>query len=76
MRITYDPEADALYIQLRSVGAADSFDLQDGVTADVDDTGHIVGIEILDARKQLGDEALRSVSVEQLLATVPASSHR
>ncbi|HLI51089.1 MAG TPA: DUF2283 domain-containing protein [Thermomicrobiaceae bacterium] len=76
MKITYDPEADALYIQLRSVRPADSFDLQEGVTADVDDAGHIIGIEILDARQQLGDEALTSVSVEQLLATPRETARR
>ncbi len=43
MRITYDPEADALYVELRSVRAVDNIDLEDGVSADLDAEGHVLG---------------------------------
>ncbi len=33
MKITYDPEADALYIELREAQPADSIDIEEGVTA-------------------------------------------
>ena len=66
MRITYDPEADALYIDLRTTRAEDSVDLEEGVTADLDADGHVIGLEVLDAREKLGDEALASVALEQL----------
>ena len=66
MRITYDPEADALYIQLREAIPGDSVDLEDGVTADLDVDGHIVGLEVLEARQRLGSEALESVALERL----------
>ena len=66
MKITYDPEADALYIRLRDVEPKDSVDVEEGVTADLDQGGHVIGIEILDARERLGDSALTSVSLEQL----------
>lgn len=69
MRITYDPEADALYIELRSGAPADSIDLEDGVTADLDADGHVIGLEVLDVRERLGPDALASVSIEQLLST-------
>ncbi len=70
MRITYDPEADALYVELRDVAPEDSIDVEDGVTADVDGEGHIVGLEILDASERLGAEALASVVIERLPAGV------
>lgn len=66
MRITYDPEADALYIEPTSVAPEDSTDIEPGVTADLDAKGHIVGIEILDVSERLGSDALRSISIEQL----------
>ena len=66
MRITYDPSVDVLYIELRSAVAEDSIDLQEGVTADLDSNGHIIGIEFLDARARLGPEALATVALERL----------
>jgi uncharacterized protein YuzE len=53
MRITYDPEADALYIELRHEKADDNLDIEEGVSADLDKDGHIIGFEILDASKRL-----------------------
>lgn len=65
MKITYDREADALYIELRQAEPADSFDIEDGVTADVDGQGHILGFEVLDVKQRLGKEALESISFER-----------
>lgn len=67
MKITYDPEADALCITLRDVSASDSTDIEDGVTVDLDDGGHIIGLEILDASKRLKPEELANVHYENLL---------
>ena len=69
MRITYDSEADALYIELRPATPADSLDIEDGVTADLDADGHVIGIEVLDVRERLGRDALTSVILEQLPLT-------
>lgn len=83
MRITYDPEADAVYIELRRARAVEGVDLEDGVTAALDADGHVVGLEILDARQRLGANPL-AVSLEQLSearagvapATAGSSPHR
>ena len=66
MLITYDSESDILYIQLRSVAAEDSTDIEEGVTALLDREGHIVGLEILDASDRLGGEQLHSVTLKDL----------
>ena len=66
MRITYDAEADVLYIELRRATPEDSLDLEDGVTADLDANGHVIGLEFLDARQRLGSNALANVSLERL----------
>jgi uncharacterized protein YuzE len=69
MRITYDPQVDALYIELRDAERAEAVDLDEGVTVDLDEEGHVVGIEILDARLRLGREPRGDVKIERLART-------
>ncbi len=73
MKIEYDKEVDALYIRLREARPMDTMDVEEGVTIDLDEAGHIVGIEILDASERLGAEALLNVSIENMpLELVPS----
>ena len=73
MKIEYDPEADALYIQIREAHADDNIDIEEGVTVDVDEHRHIVGVEILDASKRLSPADLTSITIQKLPleATIP-----
>lgn len=66
MKIEYDKEADALYIQLREASVDDNIDIEDGVTVDLDEKKHIVGIEILDASKRLSLKDLVNITIENL----------
>jgi uncharacterized protein YuzE len=66
VKIEYDPEADALYIQIREAHPNDNIDIEEGVTVDVDEHGHIVGLEILDASKRLSPSDLTCISIEKL----------
>ncbi len=66
MRIEYDKEADALYIQLREASVEDNIDIEEGVTVDLDEKKHIVGIEILDASKKLSLEDLVNITIQNL----------
>lgn len=66
MKIEYDPEADALYIQIREAHPSDNIDIEDGVTVDVDEDNHIVGLEILDASKRLSPSDLGSITIQNL----------
>ena len=72
MKIEYDREADALYIQLREAPVDDNIDIEEGVTVDLDAQRHIVGIEILDASTRLSPDELSRVSLENLLS-IPAA---
>ncbi|GFP30666.1 DUF2283 domain-containing protein [Candidatus Hakubella thermalkaliphila] len=54
MKITYDPEVDALYIRFRETTVTTQH-LAEGLAADYDADGRLAGIEILDATKRLGD---------------------
>ena len=73
MKIEYDKEVDALYIRLRDVKPVHNMDVEEGVTIDLDEDRHIVGIEILDAAEKLGLESLLNVSIENMpLEQVPS----
>ena len=66
MKIEYDPEADALYIQVREADVGDNIDIEDGVSVDVDADRHIVGLEILDASKRLTASELATIVIQRL----------
>ena len=66
MKIEYSKNVDALYIKLREAKVADSIDIEEGVTVDIDEKGHIVGIEILDASEKLNISDLVNISIENL----------
>ena len=78
MRMTYDAEADAVWIELRSgVHGAEGVSVAPSVIASLDADGHIVGLEILDARARLGDAVLaESVPIEQLTPVARANDRR
>ncbi len=66
MKIEYDKEADALYIQFREAHVDDNIDIEEGVTVALDEKGHIVGIEILDATKKLSPKDIANITIENL----------
>ena len=66
MKIEYDPEASALYIQIREARVDDNIDIENGVTVDLDEDRHIVGIEILDATERLSPSDLSSITIQGL----------
>jgi YD repeat-containing protein len=64
MRITYDAEADALSIIFRDTTVTTA-DLAEGITAEYDASGRLVGIEILDAARRFDDPSVfRHVTLE------------
>jgi len=66
LKIEYDKEADALYIQLKEAHVDDNIDIEEGVTVDLDEKRHIVGIEILDASKKLSLKDIVNITIENL----------
>ena len=66
MRITYDPQVDALYIRFKETTVSTKH-LADGIAADYDAQGVLAGLEILDAVKHFGDRTtLRRVVLEEI----------
>ena len=66
MRIEYSKDVDALYIRLRKAQIEDSMDIEEGVTVDLDEKGHIVGIEILDTSEKMNLTDLVYVRIDNL----------
>jgi uncharacterized protein YuzE len=66
LKIEYDKEADALYIQLKDARVDDNIDIEEGVTVDLDENKHIIGIEILGASKKLSLENITNVTISNL----------
>ncbi len=66
MKIEYDREADALYIQLREAYVDDNVDVEEGITIDLDDKRHIIGIEILDVSKKLSLKDIANITIENV----------
>ncbi len=62
MKTTYDHDANALYVQFSSEAIERTEELRPGIILDFDKRGHIVGIEMLDAKKQLSEAALQSLA--------------
>jgi uncharacterized protein YuzE len=62
--IRYDPEVDALSIVFRETTVTTQ-ELAEGIAAEYDAQGQLVGLEILDAEKRFGDPSIfRQVVLE------------
>ena len=69
MRISYDPEVDALYIRLLEGDfQCRTLRLTDEVSLNIGEGEALVGIEILDAKQVLGNGALPTVVLENIPA--------
>jgi len=72
MRITYDTEVDALYIRFIETTVTTQH-VGEGIAVDYAADGRIAGIEILDARKRVGDpEVFRRVTLQGLELAKPS----
>ena len=56
MKLSYDPEVDALSIVFRETTVTTKH-LAEGIAADYDAEGRLAGLEVLDAVRRFGDKA-------------------
>ena len=72
MRITYDQDVDALYIQFMKTTVTTKH-VAEGINIDYDAEGRLAGIEILDAVRSVGDPAVfRQVVLEDIALRKPS----
>ena len=68
MKITYDKEADAMYIKFLEGKFASNKIIDKDTILDLDKDGNILGIEILDVIKRMGKKFLSNIQVENLIS--------
>jgi len=73
MNITYDKEADALYIQLKESPVSESLEVADGVIIDLDVDKKIIGIEIIYVSSRITPEELSRINIQNLPLTISAA---
>ena len=77
MKITYDEEVDAMYIQLIDGDhQCRTVSLNDDVALDFDARERLVGIEILDAKRVIGKGKLPKVVADRLMMTAGTTAER
>ncbi len=65
MNITYDKQADAMYIYLqKKKRVARTVELANLLLADLDKKGKIIGVEILNASRQIAKQSGRSLKAK------------
>ena len=68
MKITFDKEADAVYIEFSSGEFASNRKIDNDTIIDLDKNGNILGIELLSVSQRIPRNFLSSVQVENLIS--------
>ncbi|MCD6472410.1 DUF2283 domain-containing protein [Candidatus Aerophobetes bacterium] len=64
MRIEFDQEADALYVQIHETYVAHVKEIEEGVIIDFDEDRKIIGMEILDVTRRFPLKDLTNLNIE------------
>lgn len=65
MKITYDPEVDILRIIFSNVPIEESDEEKPGVIFDYDQSGNVVGLEIIDASQRMDNPRYVEYSINE-----------
>lgn len=63
MKFHYYPETDSLYIDLADRPSSDSREISNGVVADFDDKGSLVGLDIQNASRTVDLKRLEAIHI-------------
>ncbi|MEX2017506.1 MAG: DUF2283 domain-containing protein [Candidatus Pacearchaeota archaeon] len=66
MKVTYDPDADAIYIRLTNEKFNKTNIIDDNTILDLDQNGDVIGVELLFVSKRLPKDFFSKVTVETL----------
>jgi uncharacterized protein YuzE len=64
MKVTIDPDADAVYMRLTDTRIHESEEVKPGVILDYDDQNNLIGIELLRVSERVPRASLKSVLIE------------
>jgi len=65
MKVSYDKESDALYVQLNDNIPDGVVEIQDEINLDVSEDGKIYGIEILNASNKIDLHTLYTYTIDE-----------
>lgn len=63
MKITYDPQTDAIYIQFQKGEYNISKEISEGIILDYTEDGKVMGIEILQASQKMPLKSLEEITL-------------
>lgn len=63
MKVSYDKEADVVYIEIAEGEADGVIEVKEGINIDISKNGNILGIELLDASKNISLNSLFSYRI-------------
>ena len=66
MKIEYSDTADAIYVSFKEAFVAKSKEIEEGVVVDLDENGHLIGIEILDVSERYTLADIANVNIENM----------
>ncbi|MFH1075960.1 MAG: DUF2283 domain-containing protein [Pseudomonadota bacterium] len=67
MKIEYDNEIDALYIRLQEKDVYRTLEIEEGLNIDLDASGKMIGLEVLDAVERYSLADIFNISTENLI---------
>ncbi|MEK7479840.1 MAG: DUF2283 domain-containing protein [Patescibacteria group bacterium] len=71
MEITYDKEADAINISLRSGKVSKTIEVAPEIIVDVDKNGKTLSIEIIGASEKVGQKKFKGVRIGKQIINFP-----
>ena len=67
MKIEYDNKIDALYIRLQEKYVDRTVEIEEGLSIDLDESGKMIGLEVLDATNRYSLADIFNISTENLI---------
>jgi len=67
MKIEYDNEIDSLYIRLQEKYVDRTVEIEEGLNIDLDESGKMIGLEVLDAADRYSLADIFNISTENLI---------
>ena len=74
MKMTYFDKEDVLYLEISDEPEAGSIELEPNITAELNDKGELIGVEILRASDFIRDSVLESIQAKMLQLDIVKSA--
>ena len=68
MKLHYYPETDSLYIELKNTPGTEAREIVEGLVADFDAAGNVVGLDIDRASRKLDLSKIKTVALPRITA--------